>query len=213
MNLSDSDIQELREAVKARLSEQRYLHTLGVEAAALKIGEYCMPEALGELRVAALLHDVAKEIPLTEQMEILSALDDVTEDDLLSPPIFHSLTAPFVAKRDFSRFLTERILSALKNHTTGAPDMSVFDQIIFIADFVEDTRVYTACAKAREKLYSALSAAKDAEQCISILHLSVIETLDFTIKYLIDKGKYLNGRTVATRNAFLGRFPVALDKE
>ena len=213
MNLSDSDIKKLRMAVRARLSEPRYLHTLGVEAAAVKIGKYCMPEALDELRAAALLHDVTKEMPISEQMDILAQLDDVTEDDLLSPSVYHSLTAPYVAKRDFSGFLSERILSALKNHTTGAPDMSVFDQIIFIADFVEETRAYGACIMAREKLYSALSVAKDSEECISLLHLSVIETLDFTIKYLVDKGKYLNGRTVAARNAFLGRFPKALDKE
>jgi len=210
MIFSDEFFSSLRDAVKARMSEKRYAHTLGVERAAVYIAKKCLPERVGELRAAALLHDITKELSTEQQLSILSKLPDVTDDDILSPGVYHSLSAPFVVKNDFPYCATDDILSALKNHTTGAPDMSVFDEVIFLADFVEDTRKYQACIKSREKLYNLLDAAKDADECIQILHLSVIETLDFTIKYLIDKQMYLNGRTVATRNSFLGRYPKAL---
>ena len=210
MNFTEELLCLLRNQVKERLSEKRYLHTLGVERAALRIGEKCLPEALGELRVAALLHDISKELTTERQLDILSKLPDVTEDDILSEGVHHSLSAPYVALQEFPEYATDNVLSALKNHTTGAPDMSVFDEIIFLSDFVEDTRKYQACINAREKLFNLLDLAKDGEECLEILHLSVIETLDFTIKYLIDKQMYLNGRTVATRNAFLGRYPKAL---
>ena len=210
MNFTEELLCSLRDKVKARLSEKRYLHTLGVERAAVRIGEKCLPEALGELRVAALLHDVSKEFTNKQQLEIIAKLPDVTADDMLSIGVHHSLSAPYVAEKEFSVYATDNVLSALKNHTTGAPDMSVFDEIIFLSDFVEDTRQYSACINAREKLFRSLDLAKGSEECLVILHNAVIETLDFTIKYLIESQAYLNGRTVATRNAFLVRYSKSL---
>ena len=68
----DELLNVLRKSVKSRISERRYLHTLGVEDMATKLGEHFIPEMISELRAAALLHDVAKELDYQEQIKIIS---------------------------------------------------------------------------------------------------------------------------------------------
>ena len=201
MNFSENALVDLREQLKSRLSEGRYLHTLGVERAAVRLGEYCLSENISELRAAALLHDVAKDLSNEKQREILEQTDDISLSDYLSPPVFHSLTAPHVIKEEFSRFATDSVLNAVKYHTTASPDMTVFDEIIFVADFIEDTRVYSASIEARDTLYRALSSSKSREECIVHLHRTVIWILDFTVNYLKSRNKYVNERTVLAREA------------
>ena len=208
MIFSSEKLSVLRECVAERLSERRFNHTLRVEAAVEKIAGFCFPEATSELRAAALLHDITKELEDKEQMMIIKSLGVLTDE--LSPPVYHSITAPTVIKRDFSGFATENVLSAAFNHTTGASDMSLFDEIIFVADYVEDGRTYPSCVAVREALYLALELAKDREECIMHLHNATISALDNTITELIRAGKYLDPRTVMARNAFLGRRPVPI---
>ena len=88
--------------------------------------------------------------------------------------------------------------------------MSLFDEIIFVADYVEDGRKYENCILVRETLFSAFASARDREECISHLHIATVMALEFTIIDIIKKGKVLNERTVATRNAFRGRIPMPL---
>ena len=135
----------------------------------------------------------------------------ITESDFLASSVYHSLTAPYVIKKDFPEFAVPDILSAVRNHTTGSPDMSVFDEIIFIADYVEEGRTYPACIEVRERLFNFILRSQDAEECISFLHDAAIASLDNTIVSLIKRGDFLHEKTVMTRNAFLGRKPLALN--
>ena len=208
MIFTDDKLSALRECVAKRLSKKRFNHTLRVEAAAVRIAEFCLPESISELRAAAILHDLTKELDDKEQFLIMKSFDSLS--DAISPPLYHSITAPAVIKRDFPEFATENVLSAVYNHTTGAADMSLFDEIIFIADYIEDGRTYTSCVEVRDKLYSSLSLARDREECIAHLHDATIMALNNSITELVRSGKYLDPRTVMARNAFLGRRPMPL---
>jgi len=207
MNFTDEQVEKLR----SLLNTERMKHTLGVERAAIKIAEHCLPDRVDEIRAAALLHDIAKGYPAELSLEIMKKLDYVTDDDLLSPPVYHALIGPTLIERHLPEFSTPDIISAVVNHTTGAPDMSVFDEIIFVADYIEDGRTYESCIAARDFLYNALKRSKDSEEAVSYLHRTVVMILDLTISHIIKSGKHLNLRTVATRNAFLGRLPVPLE--
>jgi HD superfamily phosphohydrolase YqeK len=128
----------------------------------------------------------------------------------MSEPVFHSFTAPVVIKSEFAAFATDNVLSAVFYHTTGAPDMSLFDEIIFVADYIEQGRKYEHCKLVRKTLYDAFSASKDREECVMHLHNATIMALEHTIINLINNKKVLNERTVASRNAFLARVPAPL---
>ena len=70
--LNDEKINELEEAVRARLSPKRFSHTLGVKKCAELLGSRLLPDSICELSAAALLHDISKELSPDEQMRIIS---------------------------------------------------------------------------------------------------------------------------------------------
>ena len=212
MMFSSEELLELENTIKTVMSDHRYTHTIGVRDAAKKIAQYCYVGDISELVAAALLHDISKEYSVEKQMEIMQKMDvNLKDSDLMSEQIFHSFTAPYVIKNEYKKFSTTNILSAVLNHTTGNPNMSLFDEIIFIADYVEDNRKYLNCVNVREKLYDAFNSSDDREECVAHLHKATISALELTIIDLLKNGRCLNERTVATRNAFLSRVPMPVD--
>ncbi len=207
---SEIQLNNLRECVGQRLSDKRFRHTLGVERMAKFLAEKIMPERTSEIRAAALLHDITKELSDREQIDILNNLSDITDSDLISAPIFHSLSAPTVILCDYPQFATRDILSAVKKHTTGDPEMSIFDEIIFISDYTEEGRTYPACVAVREDLLLGLNSSEIGDDAIPCLHDAVIKALNNTIISLTNRGEFLHEKTVMTRNAFLGRRPMPL---
>ena len=98
-------LSNLRASVKARLSAKRYEHTIGVEAMAIRLGWILMPDKIYELRAAALLHDISKEIPYEEQVDLLSKSTVVyTDEDLSVKPALHSISAVPIIEKDFAEF-------------------------------------------------------------------------------------------------------------
>lgn len=204
-SFSRSDIDALKESVKARLSEKRFNHTLAVADAAVRLGELCAPKCKDKLEVAALLHDVTKELTTDEQLRIIKSADiRVDDEDLSSPAILHAFTAPEVIKSDFSAFADAAVLSAVYNHTIGSPEMSVFDEIIFLADFIEDTRTYDASVEVRNFVWENMANA-DSDARIKILHKAVILAIDSTLKLLKENKKTINSKNILTRNALLSK--------
>ena len=210
MTFTDKELEALRLEIEKRISPKRFSHTLGVERAALRIGEYCLDSDLCELSAAALLHDVTKEYKTEEHIALMKKAGSFSDEDFMSSPVYHSFTAPIIIERDFKLFSTAAIRSAVFNHTLGAPDMTVFDEIIFISDYVEDGRSYPSSIEIRNKLYESLGLAKDREECIVRLHEATVSALDATLAHLIKSGAFIHPQAVRTRNAFLGRMPMAL---
>ena len=211
MIFSENMLSELDIKMKCKLSDYRYAHTIGVKNAAIKIAEFCYCGDLSEIIAAAMLHDVSKEYSVAEQFDIMKKSGlNLSDTDFMSPQVFHSFTAPSVIKKEFPEFATPNILSAVLNHTTGAYDMSLFDEIIFVADYIEGGRKHSSCVRVREDLYSAFASAQDREECIMRLHSATIAALENTIIEIVKNKKVLNERTVATRNAFLARTPSPL---
>ena len=202
MKYNDNQIENLRFEVGKRLSEKRFAHTLGVEKMAVLIGEKTIPEAISELRVAALLHDISKEYSEAEYFEIIKRNNiTMSEDDLAASPIWHSITAPCVVKSDFPKFADCDVLSAVYNHTVGSPDMSVFDEIILLSDYIEEGRTYKNCVILREKFLAALEKTKDTDEAIMALHRAVLESLENNINEFVSRGKGYHHRTAQTRDA------------
>ena len=195
-SFTDDDVQALQQEIGKRLSNKRFLHTLGVKDVAMKISEHCSPEIKYEIAIAALLHDVAKELPEKEQMILMTQSGSLTEDDLESKSLYHAFAAPALIRRDFPEYATKDVLSSVFNHTTGAPKMSLFDEIIFVADYIEEGREYPECINAREALYKDLSDSK--EESIKALHRCALTELRCTRDHLLRKGGKINKRTLET---------------
>ena len=204
MNITVEQINALRFEVKNRLSKKRYIHTLGVEKMAAFIGEKIMSDEVDKLRVAALLHDISKEYSEAEYFDILKKHNiKLADEDLATPALWHSLTASAVVCDEFPLYADKDVLSAVYNHTVGSKDMSIFDEIILISDYIEEGRKYSACIDVRERLISDFSSCDTYDEYIYSLHKATLKALDNTIRELIGKGNVLHSRTVETRDAVL----------
>lgn len=194
----------LREAVSERLSPKRMKHTLGVEAAAVRLGEALLPDRLSELRAAALLHDIAKELQTSSQLELIDANGVlISDEDRATVSALHAFAGVAVVRRDFAEYASADILSAIGRHTLGAPDMSIFDKIIYISDYIEDGRTYEACKMVRDYLYEAISEKSDKAKMLRALDNAIVMSIDFTIESLINRGLNVNSTTINTKNSLL----------
>lgn len=212
MIFSKDQLRTLKNNIKLRLSEYRYIHTIGVKNVAIKIASFCYDGDISEIEAAALLHDISKEYSLEEQYDMIKKSQiHLTDTDMMSETVFHAFTAPVVICCDFNDFSTQNILSSAFNHTTGDENMSLFDEIIFIADYVEENRKHPNCIKVRDDLYRSFELSRNKEECVSHLHNATVQALDFTISHLLKNGNIINLRTVKTRNAFLGRLPMLIN--
>ena len=202
MIFTEESINELRNDVKKRMSPKRYAHTLGVENLARELGLVLLhPDKLYELIAAALLHDVAKELTYESHVTLLEASSvPYTDGDLQTKPALHSLAAVPLIERDFPKYATPDILSAVAHHTLGAPDMTIFDEIIFISDYAEEGRTYPACIEVREYLRSNISANNSNENNVLALHTASLKSVISTIDSLSKRGETINSGTLATKS-------------
>lgn len=133
------DVSKLIPKMEETLKKGRYIHTIGVMHTAFSMAiryDYPVYNAM----MAGLLHDCAKCMPDEEKLKIckknklpLSAIE------IKNPQLLHGKVGAFVAKKKYS-INDDEILHAITYHTTGCPDMSLLDKIIYIADYIEPQR-------------------------------------------------------------------------
>lgn len=204
MKYTNEQLNSLRLSVSKLLSKKRFLHTLGVEKTASFIGEKMMPDKVSELRAAALLHDISKEYSEAEYFSLFKSEGiQLSNEDLQTPSIWHSLSAPGVIKKSFPSFDEPSIISAVYNHTVGSSDMTLFDEIIFLSDYIEEGRKYESCIKVRSAFISFLEKNDNENQLILVLHEASLQALQNTILELASRNKHCHTRTLETRDALL----------
>ena len=204
--LSDDVLAALRERVKPYLTDQRYLHTLEVEAEAARIGAVYLPEKISALRASALLHDITKRLSFEKQLQCCEEFGImVRKSDLLSPKTFHAMTAREVAARDFADVVNDEILSGIRWHTTGRDRMTVFESIIYLADFIEPSRTFDDCIALRSFFWGSFPEEGGMREITLHLCRTMVYSFDLTIRSLIDGGEAIAEDTVLARNCFLER--------
>ena len=201
MVFTDEKLSELRENIKSRMSEKRFLHTLGVERCAKRLGELIMPNRVSELRAAALLHDISKEIPIDKQFEILeNNTFSLTDEDRKTIGVIHSFTAPYFILEQFPDFASPDILSAVFNHTLGCDNMSDFDKIIFVSDYVEETRTFASCITVRDYLFDGIEGLNEDDLHVR-LDTAVLSAINGSIGALNKSNHPINSRIYKAKNS------------
>ena len=163
------DLVHLRAYAKRMLNEQRYRHTLGCEEMAAQLArKYGIDET--KARAAAILHDVTKcqnfkrQLQLCEKYHIILFYTKENEKKLL-----HADTGAAVAQHEFA--MPPDVVQAISRHTIGAPDMSVFDKVLFAADACESSRDYDGLAEIRAALGKGLDECLIASMQNTMDHL------------------------------------------
>ncbi len=187
--ITNNMLDVLRIQVKNVLSVNRFSHTLGVEETAAYIGAKLCPDKITELRVAALLHDITKELSLEKQLKICNEFGIILRDDeVLAPAIIHSITAAAIIPSKYPRFCSCDIISAVRWHTTGCADMSLFDKIICLSDYIEPNRQYEECRELRNYLKCVFSKEDDEVTLVNCLNSSLLNSFENTVSLMNASG-------------------------
>ena len=206
MTADEKKLSELFARVSAEMSPYRFAHTAGVEREAMRLGELYLPNELYELRVAALLHDITKELTVEQHLDILKSNGvEITENILRSPKTLHSRTAEFEARRRFFEYASDRVCQSLRYHTTGNENMTLFDAIIYLADYIEDTRTFEDCVYLRNYFWSAEPQRMPLDERERHLWRTVYLSLDMTVKDIESVGGYISEETLTAKAAVMKR--------
>lgn len=161
MEFNEELFEELKPKVKELLKESRWNHTLGVVDVAEDLALMNNVDPW-KAKIAALLHDCAKN--LSDEV-----LDKFLKDNNIDisyldgyKKVVHSHVGAEYIKNVF-KIDDEEMYNAIKYHTTGRPDMSCLEKIVFLADFLDPGRDYKEYAKtfftARKYAYRNLDEA------------------------------------------------------
>ena len=204
MRYTNEQIDLLRECVGKILSARRFDHTLGVEKMAARLsGIYC-PEDESVLRAAALLHDVTKELSTAEQIEIFHAHGlEPTSEELDCPATLHSVTAALVIPEKYPEFADEMLIDAVKYHTMGRENMTIAEKIIYLADYIDETRIYEDCVALRNEFFDAEPEKMAKKEQIDHLNRVVLHSFEVTIADLTKRGKVISSCTIKAKNSII----------
>ncbi len=180
--MNEEKFLKLRIQLSTRIGSRRFSHTLGVEEEIVCLGEKYLPDDIQRLRIAALFHDLTKEWTPAEQIAYCRRNDlPLSEEELASPRVLHARTGAAVAAREFPSFVDDTILRAITLHTTGGVGMTVFDELLYLADYIEPTRVYPECVALRHYFWNGYDSAADK---LLHLHRTICRALTDTVEEL-----------------------------
>ncbi len=138
-SMKNVDTKKIRKAMEKVQDENRYEHTLGVTytATALAMCYHC---DLHSAEIAGLLHDCAKCMDNAKKIQICEKHNiPVNEVERKNPSLLHAKAGSFIAMDTYGITDTD-IINAILNHTTGRPNMSLLEKIIYVADYIEPNR-------------------------------------------------------------------------
>lgn len=179
------------EYIEKNFSEKRKIHTEGVRQTAMKLAEQFgdgNPELVEKAELAALYHDMYRGVPVDVLNYYVKHLDLDEKRYKDNANLAHGKIAAIVIQRDFDE-KDQDIINAVSYHTTGRPEMSLLEKIIYIADAVEPNRSYPGVQSLRQILEYDLDKA-------------VLQSLTNTINYVRSEKKFLDEDTVLAKEYF-----------
>lgn len=147
----------LRRKGYAMLRPRRVPHVQGCEQEAIRLAERwgADPEKAAE---AAILHDCTKKELLPEQLLLCEKYGIIPDEvERVNGKLLHAKTGAAVAEQEFG--LRSDVVEAIRWHTTGKPDMTLLEKILYMADYIEPTRDFEGVDTLRELAYSDLDRA------------------------------------------------------
>lgn len=179
------DIRDLKKELKKEMDESRYEHTLGVmytcASLAMRYG-YDLDKAM----LAGLMHDCAKCMPNAKKLKMAEKNRlEITDLERKNPFMLHAKLGALLAKKKYDIDDTE-ILDAIRWHTTGRPEMTLLDKIVYIADYIEPKRD------------KAPNLPKIRQMAFVDLDQALLKILEDTLGYLGDSPEDVDSMTKMT---------------
>ena len=176
-------IEDITEELRDNLKKKRFVHSLGVAYTAANLAmryEYDMNKAYR----AGLLHDCAKELSESESIDYCKKYRiKISDAENNTRALLHAKTGAHMAKSKYKE-TDEEILSAIRWHTTGKADMTIYEKIVFVADYIEPNREHDPDLPFIRQL-----AYSDLDKCITKIY-------ENTINYINGSNKKMDPTTI-----------------
>ena len=189
-------MKKIKKYLKKHLTKERYHHTVGVAYTAMSMAMKYNPqpdsnEFMIKAQIAGLLHDCAKCMDNDKKIKLCDKNHiSYSKIEAENPYLLHGKVGAYIARREFD-ILDEDILNAITWHTTGRPDMSLLEKIIFVADYIEPSRRPIPDLNLIRQL-----AFTDIDQ-------AVVKILENTLQYLKEKGNPIDDMTQKTYDSYI----------
>lgn len=183
---------EIEKKLQKKLSEKRFRHTLGVAYTAANMA-MAHGADVSRAYLAGLLHDNAKCIDSDKKIRLCEKYElPISETERANPELLHAKLGSYLAKKNY-HIEDEEILSAIACHTTGKPEMTVLEKILFVADYIEPNR----------KIIPNLQAVR--EVAFTDLDRAVLLELHGTLNYIKNKAAAMDEATMETYHYYQSR--------
>lgn len=151
------NFENLKEIVKSKVSIKRFNHIMAVVDMSIKLAKIYNAD-IEKCKIAALLHDICKEMNMEEMKKICknNFSEDLSDEDLENDEILHPFVGAYWVEKNL-KIEDIEILNAIKNHTLGNKNMTLVEKIVYIADAVEITRNYPGVEEIRNLVFKDLN--------------------------------------------------------
>lgn len=184
-------IETIKRDARAFLSKERYKHTMGVVKEAQKLSKR-YGEDREKATLASLLHDFGKSKRIDELLKLEVSSDIILKENLKrNGALYHAVASRKIAEEIYG-IEDSDILNAVRYHTTGRPNMSKLEKIVYLADYIEPGRDFPEVEEMRLLSYKDLDKA-------------VLFALENTISQVVSNSQLLHEHTVRARNYILAR--------
>ena len=177
---------QIRKRLKKSLSEARYAHSLGVAATASCMAMRYDISLVEKAYLAGLVHDAAK--CLTDEEKLRMAAEKglpVNEYEKASPGLLHAPLGAVIAEESYG-IRDPEILSAIRLHTLGKPEMTTLEAILYVADYAEPDRPDVSYFRAIRE-----AAFRDLDEAAYL-------TAKTAVDYTRNKGQGVDPRSLET---------------
>ena len=177
---------EFFDIIKNRLTSKRLFHSICVAEKAKHLAEKYGSDA-EKAYTTGLVHDIMKNESVEKMLQMIENDGQVlTESEIAITVTLHAIAGEIYLRKELG-VTDEEVLSAVRWHTTGKEDMSLFEKIIYVADLVSDDREYPDVHEVRELAEENLDK-------------TLLRGLSFTIEDNARKHKLIHTDTVKAYN-------------
>ena len=174
------------------LDAKRLVHSKNTALVALSLNRnFCPKIDEDKVLLAGLLHDCTKKLSMPEQLALCEkygiALDELEKKAL---KLLHAKTGAALARDVFG--VDDEIYNAILWHTTGKPDMTVLEKVIYLADFIEPTRDFPGVDALRRTVWEDLDRG-------------LLMGLEMTVEEMEEMGNPIHVNTLAARDYLKGK--------
>lgn len=182
--MSQLKIEKIKKKLRHHLDKDRYEHTLGVMYTAAALAMVYRTD-INKALLAGLLHDCAKCIPGEKKIRLCEKYGlSANQAERKNPGLLHSKLGAYIAASKYGVEDNE-VLDAICYHTTGRPQMTLLDKIIYIADYIEPNRYQAPNLEDARRM-----AFVDIDACLYMIlndSLAYLETKNEAIDPMTEK--------------------------